>query len=113
MTFEGQINAIECLVGWIVHVIICIYVNNEQIWLPGNYGSDFEQYLNQLKLDLISILANFSHELSQIITTYDFLSAKQAILSNVRTDFNLAQFLFWLAVDRIGIYNDHIGLPMG
>ena len=27
------------------------------------------------------------------MTTYDFLSAKQAILSNVRTDFNITQFL--------------------
>ena len=28
------------------------------------------------------------------MTTYDFLSAKQAILSNVRTDINLTQFTF-------------------
>ena len=40
------------------------------------------------------ILVNFAHELAQIITTYDFLSATQAILSNVRTDFNLTKFLF-------------------
>ena len=66
MTFQGQINIIKYLVGWIVHVIICICVNNEYIWLPGNYGSDFEQYLNKL-LDPISLLANFSHELAQII----------------------------------------------
>ena len=42
--------------------------------------NDFEQYLNWLQLDPISFLVNFSHELAQIITTYDFLSAKQAIL---------------------------------
>ena len=36
----------------------------------------------------------FSHELAQIITLYDFLSDNQAILSNVRTDFNLTQFVF-------------------
>ena len=30
------------------------------------------------------------------MTTYDFLSAKQVILSNVRTDFNLTQFHFWI-----------------
>ena len=47
------------------------------------------------------------------MTTYDFLSAKQAILSHVRTDFNLTQFLFWSTFDRIGTYNDHIWLPMG
>ena len=29
------------------------------------------------------------------MTTYDFLSATQAILSNVQTDFNLTEFLFW------------------
>ena len=56
--------------------------------------SDFEQYLNRLQLDPISLLVNFSHELAQIMTMYDFLSAKQAILSNVRTDFNLTQFSF-------------------
>ena len=39
------------------------------------------------------------------MTTYDVLSAKQAILSNVATDFNLTQFLFWSTFDRIGTYN--------
>ena len=41
MTFKGHIEVIECLVGcisWIVHVIIWLCVNNEHIWLPGNYG---------------------------------------------------------------------------
>ena len=28
-----------------MYVVIWICVTNEQIWLPGNYGSDFEQYL--------------------------------------------------------------------
>ena len=85
MTFKGQIKVFECLVGcisWIVHVIIWICVNNEQIWLPGNCGSDFEKYLNRLQLDPLSLLVNFSHELAHIMTPYDFLSAKQAILSN-------------------------------
>ena len=77
-------------------------VNNEQISLPGNYGSDFEQYLNPLQLYPISLLVNFSHALVQIITTYDFLLAKQVMLSNVRIDYNLTQFLFWLSyIDRI------------
>ena len=44
--------------------------------------SDFEQGLNQLQLDLISLLVNFSCELGSIITRYDFLEARQMILSN-------------------------------
>ena len=55
---------------------------------------DFEQCFNRFQLDPISLLVNLSHELAQIMTTYDFLSAKQAILSNVRTDFSLTQFSF-------------------
>ena len=43
-------------------------------------GMDFEQYINRLQLDPISLLVNLSHELTHIMTTYDFLSAKQAIL---------------------------------
>ena len=115
MTFEGQIEVIGYLVGcisWIVHVIIWICVNNEQIWLLGNYGSDFEQYFIRLQLDPISLLVNFSHELAQIMTTYDFLSAKQVILSNVRTDFNLTQILFWSTFEKISTYNDHIWLGL-
>ena len=37
--------------------------------------SDFEQCSNQLKLDLIALFVNFSCELGQIITRYDFLKA--------------------------------------
>ena len=95
MTFIGQIDLLITCISWIVHVIIWICVNNKLIWLPGNYGSNFEQYLNWLQLDPISFLVNFSHELAHIMTTYDFVSAKQAILSNVWTDFNLTQFCFW------------------
>ena len=68
------------------------WVFNGLYRLPGNYGSDFEQYLN--RLDLISLLVNFSHELAHIMTTYDFLWAKEVILSNFRTDCNLTQFTF-------------------
>ena len=32
----------------------------------------------------------------------------KAILSYVRTDFNMTQFRFWSTFDRIGTYNDHI-----
>ena len=52
----------------------------------GKYGSDFEQYLNTF---------HFSHELAQIMTTCDFLSATQVILRNVPTNFNLTKFRFW------------------
>ena len=51
--------------------------------------SDFEQFLNWLQVDTFSLLVDFSHELAHIMTTYDFLSPKQAILSNVWTDFQL------------------------
>ena len=33
------------------------------------------------------------------MTTYDFLLAKQVILSNIWTDFNLTQFRFWSTFD--------------
>ena len=44
-------------------------------------------------------LVNFSHALAYIRTTDDFQLAKQAILSNVWTDFNLTQFRFWSTFD--------------
>ena len=87
------------------------YHMNEQIWLPGNYGSEFEQYLTGLQLDTIY---NFRSPFTWTGTTntYDFLSAKQVILRNVGTNFNLTQFISWSTFDRIGTYNDHIGLPI-
>ena len=51
--------------------------------------SDSEQCSNRLELDLISLLVNFSCELGQIITRYDFLWVRWVILSNVRTYLNL------------------------
>ena len=50
--------------------------------------SDSEQCSNRLELDLISLLVNFSCELGQRMTRYDFLWARWVILSNVRTDLN-------------------------
>ena len=38
---------------------------------------------------VLSLLVNFSCELEQIMTRYDFLWAMRVILSNVRTDSNL------------------------
>ena len=35
--------------------------------------SDFEQYLKWLQFNLILLLVNFSYELEQIVTIYDFL----------------------------------------
>ena len=37
--------------------------------------NDFEQCSNQLQLDLISLLVNFSYELSKMMTRYVFLDA--------------------------------------
>ena len=34
--------------------------NNDQIWLPGDQMSDLEKCLNQLKLDMISLVVNLS-----------------------------------------------------
>ena len=65
--------------------------------------SDSEQCSNRLELDLISLLINFSCEVGQIMTRYDFLWARWVILSNVQTNLNL-----W-----IGANNDQIWLPMG
>ena len=39
--------------------------------------------------NLISLLVNFSCELGQIMTRYDFLWVRRVILSNVRTNLNL------------------------
>ena len=57
--------------------------------------SDHEQCLNQLQLYLISFLVNFSYELGQIMTRYDFQETRWVNLSNVWTDSNLTQFRFW------------------
>ena len=55
--------------------------------------SDFEQCLNQLQLDLITLLVNFSYQVGTMMSRYDFLDAsleaRQVILRNVRTDYNL------------------------
>ena len=44
------------------------------------YMSDSEQCSNRLELDLISLFVNFSCELGQIMTRYDFLWAIRVIL---------------------------------
>ena len=51
--------------------------------------SDFEQCLNRLQLDLISLLFKLACELGVNNDMYDFLWARQVILSNVRIDSNL------------------------
>ena len=71
-----------------------IGANNDQIWLPMCYMSDSEQCSNRLELDLISLLVNFSCELGQIMTRYNFLWARWVILSNVRTDLNLNYYMY-------------------
>ena len=56
--------------------------------------SDSEQCSKRLELDLISRLVNFSCELGQIITIYDFLWARRVILSNLRKPPTLPNFEF-------------------
>ena len=51
--------------------------------------SDSEQCLNQLQLDLITLLVNFSYQVGTMMSRYDFLEARRVILRNVRTDYNL------------------------
>ena len=57
-----------------------IGANDDQISLPGGQQSDFEPYSNRLQLDLILILVNFSCELGQIMTRYDFQESLRMIL---------------------------------
>ena len=57
-----------------------IEVNNDQLWFFRSEASNFEQYLNWIQLDLItlSLLVNFSIE---IMTIYDFLEVIEVILT--------------------------------
>ena len=52
-------------------------------------------------------------ELAHIMTTYDFLWAKPAILSNIRTDFSLINFHFWTTFHMNCHIYDHIWLTIG
>ena len=77
--------------GWHLKVKL----GNMEAWMTfkgqiGKYGSDFEQYLNIFTFGELFTWTGTNNDF-----TYDFLSATQAILSNVRTDFNLTKFLFW------------------
>ena len=49
--------------------------------------SDFEPCLNQLQLDLITLLVNVSYQVGTMMSRYDFLEARRVILRNVRTDY--------------------------
>ena len=64
--------------------------------------SDSEQCSNRLEFDLISLLVNFSCELGQIMTRYDFLWARWVILSNVWTDFDFGQLCMCIGVNNLG-----------
>ena len=76
-----------------------IGTNNGQICHCRCYKSDFEKCLNRFQLDLILILVNFSYELRQIMTRYDFLEVRWVILGNVPTDSNFTWFYFWSTFD--------------
>ena len=71
--------------------------------------NDSEQWSNRFQFDLI--LINFSCELGQIMTWYDFLEARWMILSNVWTDSNLTWFHFGQLFIWIWVSNDQIWLP--
>ena len=53
--------------------------------------SDFEQCLNQLQLDLITLLVNFSYQVGTMMSRYDFLEARRVILRNVQLEITLYQ----------------------
>ena len=76
---------------------LCMWIaaNNDHTWLPMAYMSDSVQCSNRLQIDLIVLLVNFVCTFGQVMTIYDFLGARQVILSNVRTDSNLTYFRFW------------------
>ena len=59
--------------------------------------SDSEQCLNRLELYLISPLVNFSCELGQIMTRYDFLYGLDESFSMINF---LIAFKFWCSLTR-------------
>ena len=102
MVLWGQISVdktkLEQIITWpnftFGQLFMWIGANNGQIWLPMGYMSDSEQCSNRLELHLISLLVNFSCELGQIMTRYDFLWARWVILRNFLTDY--VSSVFWL-----------------
>ena len=84
------------------------FVNNEQTWLPGKYGAIFELTLTWPNLTsgrLFTWIGTTNNHIWLPIST------KQVILRNVRTDFNLTQFIFWSTFDRMGTYStNHVYL---
>ena len=59
------------------------------------YMSDSEQCSNRFELDLISLLVNFSCELGQIMTRYDFLCAKMSDSEQFSNQLELDLVSFW------------------
>ena len=64
------------------------------------------------QIRLVSLLVNFSCELGQIMTRYDFLWARWVILNNVRLTPTWPNFTFGQLFMWIGPNNDYIWLPM-
>ena len=87
-----------------------IGANNDQIWLSMGYMwlSDSEQCSNRLELDIISYLVNFTCELGQIMTRYDFLwldgwfwamfSNRLDLISHLVNFFRI--IVVWLPIDQ-------------
>ena len=94
--------------------LMWIGANNDQIWLPMGQMSDSEQFSNRFELDLISLLVNFSCELGQIRTIYDFpmgwMSDSEQCLEPTWAwpNFTFGQLFMWIEAN-----NGHIWLPIG
>ena len=106
MPFKSQIKVIEFLLGcifWMLHVIknsimfdltFKGYPMSNFERLNKQFWAMFEPTLTWPDLSFGQLLTELKH----IMTTYDFLWDKQAILSNICTDFNLIIFTFHIRI---------------
>ena len=74
-------------------------VNNDEIWLPFWYVSNFEQCSNRFQPEIIAVINLLQfHFWSTCMwigvnnDRYDFINAMQVILINARTRFNVQQY---------------------
>ena len=87
---EARENILHCITIWGI-LIKCPWRSMSLlIFKLGKIHALYhsEQCWNWLELYLISLLVNFSRELGQIMTRYDFLWDRWVILSNVQSDLN-------------------------
>ena len=76
-----------------------------------DFQGTMEVILSNIWVDPISLLVNFSHELAQIMTTYDFYRLIKRFWAMFEPTWS--NFSFFSTFDRIGTYNDQIWLHMG